>query len=55
MKHFIRCDVGCNKAEWLYLIPTIKITCSNKFLEVEFDILLLTIYWIFSIGNYDKE
>lgn len=55
MKYFLRCDFSCFKSDWLYLIPTIKITKSNRYLEVELDVLLLSIYWIFSIGNYDKD
>lgn len=55
MKYFLRCDFGLCKAVWFYLIPTIKITKSNRYLEVELDVLLLSIYWIFSIGNYDKD
>lgn len=55
MKYFLRCDFSGYKSDWLYLIPTIKITKSNKYLEVELDVLLLSIYWTFSIGNYDKD
>lgn len=55
MKYFLRCDFTLCKADWLYLIPTIKITKSNRYLEVELDVLLLSIYWVFSIGNYDKD
>lgn len=55
MKYFLRCDFGLCKSDWLYLIPTIKITKSNRYLEVELDVLLLSIYWVFSIGNYDKD
>lgn len=55
MKYFLRCDFGLCKADWLYLIPTIKITKSNRYLEVELDVLLFSIYWVFSIGNYDKD
>lgn len=55
MKYFLRCDFTLCKADWLYLIPTIKITKTNRYLEVEFDVLLLSIYWVFSICNYDKD
>ena len=55
MKYFLRCDFSGYKSDWLYIIPTIKITKSNRYLEVELDVLLLSIYWTFSIGNYDKD
>lgn len=55
MKYFLRCDFSCFKSDWFYLIPTIKITKSNRYLDVELDVLLLSIYWVFSIGNYDKD
>jgi hypothetical protein len=55
MKYFLRCDFSCCKSDWLYLIPTIKIIKFNRYLEVELDVLLLSIYWVFSIGNYDKD
>ena len=51
----IKSDFSLCKDDWLYLIPTIKITKSNRYLEVELDVLLLSIYWVFSIGNYDKD
>lgn len=44
-----------NKADWLYFIPTLKMFAHGKYLEVEIDFLLLTIYWVFSIKNYDDE
>ena len=55
MKYFLRCDFSLCNAYCLYLIPTIKITKTNRYLEVELDVLLLSIYWVFSIGNYDKD
>lgn len=54
-KHFLRCDCSMHKANWLYFIPTLKMFAHGKYLEVEIDFLLLTIYWVFSIENYDDE
>ena len=55
MKHFLRCDCSMHKADWLYFIPTLKMFAHGKYLEVEIYFLLLTIYWVFSIENYDDE
>ncbi len=55
MNYYLRCDCSMCKPDWFYLLPTIKVSTTNKYFEVEIDFLRVCIYWVFSIGNYEKD
>lgn len=34
------CEISCGKDDWLYFIPTIKVTTTRKYFSIEVIILL---------------
>ena len=53
MNKVLRCDIGLYKNDKWFLIPTIELSKTGKYFEIQLYMLCIELYFCFNIHNFD--